>query len=112
MSETPKNEENLREHYAKELAPIEWNELARFFASGVVIEVNPELDLLDTAVAMAMDDKLLFQKWIDEKKISRVEDGTAQTWFEENRKVLSVVVAPWVLVQELQTPEETPPSAP
>jgi len=46
---------SLKEKLHSETALIEWNELQRFFAKGVVVVIDDSLDLIDIAVMFAED---------------------------------------------------------
>lgn len=88
--------------YAKlngETARIPWKELQRYFASGLVIQVNEELDLVDVATRVAKDDTAAVSQWMSENRLGKVDDEQAQTWLEADAQVWAVVVRPWILVQ-------------
>jgi hypothetical protein len=89
-----KNEINL------ETSQIAWNELQRFFASGLAISVCSEIDLVEVAYQFSVDNKPQVELWLEDKKISLVSDQQALKWVEENSTVWAVVIKPWVLVQE------------
>lgn len=96
----PLSEEQLR--YAKlncETAQIAWKELERFFASGHVIHVDDALDLVDVAARVAADDAATISQWMNENRISKVNDEQARTWHDSDAQVWAVVVRPWILVQ-------------
>lgn len=94
--------QNLKEHFEKERGRIAWSQLDRFFAAGVVLEVESRLDLIDTAVAMALDEKGAVEKWVESGRLQAISDEVAREWFEGDTLVDSVVVPPWVLVQTLE----------
>ena len=84
-----------------ETAKIPWADLQRFFAAGKVLLVSKELDLTSVAKDMSADDAAKIGALIDQEKISQVSDEQALAFFESNASVWSVVVKPYVLVQEL-----------
>ena len=89
--------------YAKllgETASISWAELQPFFARGALLWVNPELDLVAVAVAVAQDDKASIAAWLAAAQVGKLEAEQATDWLERNPPLWTVVVAPWVLVQE------------
>ena len=51
---------------------------------------------------MSRDDKNTLEKWIDEKKVTGAEIEDAKKWHESSASLWTVVVAPWVLVQEIE----------
>ena len=83
-----------------ETSTVPWHELQRLFASGVVISVASELDLIETAYLMAQDDKEAIETLISQNKIHHVSDDQAKQWYADNSLLWSVVVKPWVLVQD------------
>lgn len=83
----------------QETARIPWSELMRWFASGAVVAVSPELDLIEVAAAMTRDDTAAFNAWISAQQIAKISDQQAQAWLEQNVEVWAVVVKPWILVQ-------------
>jgi len=91
---------DLRESLNQQTAKIEWPELAKHFARGVVIKVSAHLDLIDVAQAVATDDSSLMQQWIDSGGINRASDDNARDWTAREPLFWCVVAAPWVLVQE------------
>ncbi len=84
-----------------ETSKIPWQELQRFFASGLAIFIDKQLDLVEVACHFADDDKIQVQKWLEEKKIHPVSDDQARFWLEQDSDVWAVVVKPWILVQEV-----------
>ena len=89
-----------------ETATIAWTELQRFFATGVVFNVSTELDLVDVAVQISNDNRAAVEAWLNSDKLARVSDELALKWFEQNATVWSVVVKPWILVQEAPIDEQ------
>jgi len=83
-----------------ETAVIAWKELVRHFARGVVIKINPSLDLLEAADGLASDNVAVFEQWVASGKLSRASDDDARDWTEREPEFWCVVTAPWVLVQE------------
>ena len=96
------NEQELRQKINLETGKIGWDELARHFAKGTVVVISPKLDLIDVAVKFCADDKTQFEAWVKEGLIHRAMDEDARRWNEHNTVFWSSVVAPWVLVQEIQ----------
>jgi hypothetical protein len=89
--------------YAKllgETASIGWLELQPFFARGALLWVNPELDLVAVAVALAEDDKASMSAWLAAAQVGKISGLQAEDWLQRDPALWSVVVAPWVLVQE------------
>ncbi len=92
--------EILRAKINLETSRIAWKELLRFFASGTVIAVSPELDLIEVATRISADDKAPVEQWLSSGKVARVSDDQARIWLESDTMLWSVVVKPWILVQQ------------
>ena len=90
----------LRREYLGQTARIPWRELQTHYARGSVIVVAPDLDLVDVAVQLGLDNTGQFQRWIDDGKVAAASDDQARRWYEDDRELWAVVAAPWVLVQE------------
>ena len=80
---------------------INWSELQRHFARGVVIKVATELDLVETAAIIIEDNGSQIEDWMEQGKIANASDEDAISWQKTDAELWSVVAAPWVLVQEL-----------
>ena len=90
----------LRAKLNGETAKVSWAELQRHHARGLVVKVAGGLDLIDVAVAMAQDDGASVSRWMQTGQLSKTTDEQAQDWLQRDPALWSVVVAPWVLVQE------------
>ena len=84
-----------------ETGRIRWIELQPHFARGSIIAVYPDLDLVEIASAFIKDDSELISKLLNEKKLRKPEVSDAERWYGDNQEFWAVVVAPWVLVQEI-----------
>lgn len=101
MGDTVEQDELLRAKLNLETSKIPWKELQRFFASGRVISVDPELDLVEVALQMSKDNREQLEEWMSEGKVDRVSDRQAQQWVDADALLWAVVVRPWVLVREV-----------
>lgn len=81
-------------------ARIAWSELQRLFAAGKVVQVSPELDLVDVALQMSNDNAVAVRQWLDSGQLAPVSDDQARQWVDSDASVWAVVVKPWVLVQD------------
>ncbi len=95
-------DEELRAHLHGETSKLPWSELEKYFARGVVFKVEKGLDILDVAIVIARDDKDSLKEWIDDKKVMGAEIEDAKKWHESDASLWTVVVAPFVLVQEFE----------
>ena len=92
--------QEVKEKLNLETASISWEELARFFAQGVVLNVDKTLDLIDVACSLSEDDASQLQAWLQAGKVAKVSDQQATAWHEQNAGLWGVVVRPWILVQD------------
>ena len=95
------NAAELRQKLNLETGQLSWSELQRHFARGVVVVVDQQLDLIEVAAAFAEDDKCRIEKWIQPGQPARAHDEHALIWAKQEPDFWSVVVAPWVIVQEI-----------
>ena len=91
-----------REMLAQETGVIAWPELQRHFARGVVIVVTAPLDWLEVALAMARDDAGRLAEWMSQGLVFKATDECAREWSAARASLRVVVVAPWVVVQEVR----------
>lgn len=90
----------LRAKINGETSRLPWKELERFFASGAIIAVSNDLDLVEVAYRVASDDKDAVAQWMAENRIGRVSDAQASAWQQADVSLWTVVVKPWILVQQ------------
>ena len=98
MTDTPKD--LLRDKINLETSRINWLDLQTFFARGQVVRVSTKLDLVDVAYTLSLDDKNALDQWMKDGDVGEVDNQTAQQWFDQKKELWSVVVRPWVLVQD------------
>ena len=89
-----------RKKLNQETARIPWSELLRQFAAGNVLWVSDELDLIEVALCMSLDDSARVQQWLAGQQLGKVSDAMAQAWLDQAAQLWAVVVNPWVLVQQ------------
>lgn len=104
MTET--NEE-LRAKMNAETGKLVWQELQPHYARGVVVKVSKDLDLVETAVSFVEDNKQQIERWLTSGDLERAMEDDAKRWVEQDSVFWAVVVAPWVLVQEKESPDIT-----
>ena len=92
-------EVSLREELTASAGWLLWEDLARHFARGVVVVVSPQLDLIEVASIMAMDDRARFSDWMGAGLVGAATDDHARVWAGEGSALRAIVVAPWILVQ-------------
>lgn len=101
MTPTEDAERLERARLNQETARIPWTELQRFFARGVLIWVRPGADLIDTALALAADDRAAVETALAQGGVARVTDEQARAWLASEAELWAIVVKPWVLIQEV-----------
>jgi hypothetical protein len=99
MKTKPEKDLELHDKINRETGRIKWSELERHFASGSVIYVSEELDLIEVALRVAHDDKESILKWMTAGTVAKVTDLQAQTWLAADATLWASVVSPFVLVQ-------------
>jgi len=85
---------------------LAWDELAKHFARGIVIYVEPDHDLVDVAQNMSMDQTAKIEQMLNAGSIRRASDDDARSWHRDDQQFWCVVVAPWVLVQKKDSTED------
>lgn len=93
--------EILRAKLNLETAQLAWPELERHFARGVVIRVAPGMDLVEAALQIAENNAATVQQWLADGRIAKAELSDAEDWHARQPMFWAVVVAPWVLIQEV-----------
>jgi hypothetical protein len=83
---------------------LTWAELARHFARGMVICIDQDEDLIEVAGNLVSDSRETVQELQGKGLLKRADDNDAIRWQQEDSVFWAVVVAPWVLVQEVPTP--------
>ncbi|TNC81608.1 MAG: DUF2288 domain-containing protein [Oleiphilus sp.] len=94
------NKIRLKDKLNLETGRIAWKDLQTYFASGSVIFVDSGLDLLEVAEQLAADNSALFSEWMSKGLVMKVTDSQALEWYGRDVSLWSVVIKPWVLVQE------------
>jgi len=85
----------------QETGKIAWQELQRYFARDVVINISNELDLVNVAAEFSNDNSVVVEQWTTNGLVTRANDDDAKRWLASEAIFWAVVVTPWVLVQEI-----------
>ena len=96
-------EEFIQREKAKivgETAKAPWKELERFYAQGMLILVDKSLDLVETSFAISSDNAEQVSQWMDSGLLKRNFDEQAIAWEKNNTDIWTVVIKPWILVQD------------
>ena len=96
-------EEFIQREKAKivgETAKAPWKELERFYAQGLLILVDESLDLVETSFAISSDNAEQVNQWMESGLLKRIFDEQAIAWEKDNADVWTVVIKPWILIQD------------
>ena len=93
-------EQTLLEKLHSETALMPWKDLQRFFAQGNVLYVQDSIDLVQAAVWFAEDAAKQLAPYIESQTIVQPNNDQARAWYDNDVELWTVVVAPYVLVQE------------
>ncbi len=93
-------DEELLQKLNGETAKLSWKELESHFARGVVVRVDPQLDLVRVAMSFTRDDRNRIEELMGDGRVAKATDSDAIRWIEQQPMFWVVVVAPWVLIQE------------
>lgn len=96
---TENGEAVVRAKINLETSLIAWTELQRYFATGAVLVVAPEVDLVEVGFQMSEDNTAKIKHWLDNGQLAHVSDDLARDWLANDVSVWAVVVNPWLLVQ-------------
>jgi hypothetical protein len=96
-------EQLLRREFLGQTARVPWHELQTHYAHGSVVAVAADLDLVEVAVQLGLDNAAQFQQWLDAGQVAPVADAQALQWYEADAQLWAVVAPPWVLVQDRAT---------
>ena len=96
----PEQDNLLYTKLLTETAQIQWSELERFFASGVLLRISADMNLITVAEALAANKHEQVATWLNEQRLQKVEVEQAQDYLARDPELWAVVVAPWVVIQE------------
>lgn len=92
--------EDLRARIAQEVHRVDWKPLGPHAKRGGLVLVDAALDLLDVAVAVAVDDTELVQRWMGAGQLGKPSEAQIEAWEEEDGEHFAVaIVQPYVLAQ-------------
>ena len=77
------SDEELLQKLNGETAQLPWKELESHFARGVVVRVDPELDLVHVAMSFTRDDRNAVEALMSDGKVSTTTDDDAIRWSEQ-----------------------------
>jgi hypothetical protein len=90
------------ESFKRDLAEANWRELQIHLRRDAIIVVSSTLDLVETAVAVAADDKILIESWIASGQLVKPTENQLESWEAEQDKLFKMlIVQPFILIQEV-----------
>ncbi|PZO22069.1 MAG: DUF2288 domain-containing protein [Leptolyngbya foveolarum] len=92
--------EDLRAELEKMVGPVQWEVLKPHAGRDAVVVVNAQLDLVEVAEAIASDSTQAVSRWINEQLIVKPTAEQLADWNRENKQFMSLIVQPYVLVQD------------
>lgn len=104
------SEENLEKNDPKsikkklegEVGSACWSVLKPHFLRGAIITIAPDLDIIDVGVSLATDDSAQIEEWMNGGKITKPSQSDAEEWEKAGTEVTTLVISPFVLVQQRQ----------
>ncbi|MGC1305685.1 MAG: DUF2288 domain-containing protein [Phormidesmis sp.] len=92
--------EDLRAALTNMMGPVPWELLKPHVQRDAVVVVNPKLDLVDVGLAIATDNTQAVERWITEQLILKPNAEQLARWNSDNQRFTSLIVQPYVLVQD------------
>ena len=86
-----------------ETGEADWPSLRPHYARGRLRLVDHRLDLVEVGVCVARDEVEQIARWITDGLITRPTTGQVERWEQTSPRLLSVVLAPYVFVQDWTT---------
>jgi len=92
--------DELRAHLANEIHRVDWKPLAPHARRGGLILVDAQLDLVDVALAVALDDSASVREWMERRQLAKPTEAQIDSWQDdEAERFTIVIVQPYVLAQ-------------
>jgi hypothetical protein len=92
-------QKSLTEKLKNEIGTANWPLLKPHAERGVLLIINPPLDLLEVAVQVAEDRTEQIRMWLDNSKISRPTSAQLKEWEMGKNIFTCIIVHPFVLIQ-------------
>lgn len=88
------------DRFKKDVAEVPWKDLRIHLQRDSIIIVDDELDLVTVAVAVADDDKIEVEGWINGGQLVKPTAEQIDAWESELEKPFSLlIVQPFILLQ-------------
>jgi hypothetical protein len=90
----------IQQQLTNELAPMDWGAIMPHAKRDAVIVVDPSLDLVTVATAIATDQVSQVNHWISELLIHKPSQRELTAWNEQpTQEFQTLIVQPYVLIQ-------------
>jgi hypothetical protein len=93
--------EELKKKLATEIEECDWSLLRDHYKRQALVLVEPDVDLVDAGVALALDDAESVKAWQAKNWIRKPTENEVDSWEGDPYKRLArfVIVQPFVLIQ-------------
>ncbi len=92
--------DDLRARLRDEVHRVDWKPLSPHAKRGGLVMVDPRLDLVQVALAVAKDDSAMVRQWMESGQLSKPTEEQVAAWKAEDEERFSVlIVQPYVLAQ-------------
>lgn len=95
------SDEHIAATLKQECGVADWQLLQPHYQRGALIIVREGVDIITAGVQIAVDNSAIVSRWIDEQTLSKPTADQAAAWERRNQNFRSVVVAPFVLIQQI-----------
>ncbi len=99
--------EDLHAELTEMMGPVQWEWLKPHARRDAVVIVNEQLDLPEVGVAIATNNTQSVERWISEQLIAKPNAEQLTLWSSENKRFNSLIVQPYVLIQQPQDASDT-----
>ena len=95
--------EELRKKLSEELEICSWSILKEHHSRNVVFVINEELDLVEVAISLALDEVDKVKTWKDAGDFREPDSYEIKKWNEDPDKKIAtfIIVQPFVLIQKM-----------
>lgn len=91
--------QDLRERLKKDIGVEEWVVMRPHFWRGALILLEESLELIEVGEAVAQDDHVKVQEWIQSGLLKKPDEDQAKKWEIEKARFDFLIVQPYVLVK-------------
>lgn len=81
---------------------VDWHYLKPHYEAGVMLYVDPCLDLKTAGLALTQDDTDQVQSWLKSGDLVQPCDQHVEHWIETKTRFNAMIVRPFVLAQPIQ----------